>query len=147
VLNSDDPVVYGYAEAARPRVITYRRGQPASGGVGVEDGWIVSAGVRRLESRLEEWPKRARAGSFLPSPNLALPGEHNVSNALAAVATALLFGVAPDAVRAAAGGFAGVEHRSSKLRSSTVSDLSTTRRGTQPMRDSGAAFLPAAAGL
>jgi len=70
VLNSDDPVVYGYAEAARARVITYRRGQPASGGVGVEDGWIVSAGVRRLEVAAGGVAEAGPGGLILPSPNL-----------------------------------------------------------------------------
>jgi UDP-N-acetylmuramoylalanine--D-glutamate ligase len=40
-----------------------------------------------------------------------LPGEHNVSNVLAAVAVGLLFGVAPDGIRRAVTDFVGVEHR------------------------------------
>jgi UDP-N-acetylmuramoylalanine--D-glutamate ligase len=47
----------------------------------------------------------------MPVDELAIPGRHNVSNALAAVAVGLLFGVAPDAIRRAAAGFTGVEHR------------------------------------
>jgi UDP-N-acetylmuramoylalanine--D-glutamate ligase len=47
----------------------------------------------------------------LPLAELAIPGRHNVSNALAAVAVGLLFGVAPEAMRSAASTFAGVEHR------------------------------------
>jgi UDP-N-acetylmuramoylalanine--D-glutamate ligase len=42
---------------------------------------------------------------------LAIPGRHNVSNALAAIGIGLLFGIAPDAIRRAAAGFTGVEHR------------------------------------
>src|SRR5450759_4686324 len=45
VLNADDPIVAGYAEAARAPVVTYRRGWPAPAGVGVEDGWIAAWGV------------------------------------------------------------------------------------------------------
>src|SRR4029077_1708348 len=47
----------------------------------------------------------------MPIGELAVPGAHNVSNALAAVAVGLLFGVAPDAIREAAASFPGVEHR------------------------------------
>ena len=47
----------------------------------------------------------------MPVDELAIPGRHNVSNALAAIAVGLLFGVAPDAIRRAAAGFTGVEHR------------------------------------
>ena len=132
VLNSDDPVVYGYAEAARAPVITYRRGQPASGGVGVEDGWIVSAGVRRLEVAAGGVAEAGPGGLILPIAELALPGEHNVSNALAAVATALLFGVAPDAVRASAGGFAGVEHRLEQVAIIDRVRFVNDSQGTQP---------------
>ena len=47
----------------------------------------------------------------MPFAELAVPGAHNVSNALAAVAVGLLFGVEPDAIRKAAAAFEGVEHR------------------------------------
>jgi UDP-N-acetylmuramoylalanine--D-glutamate ligase len=47
----------------------------------------------------------------MPVGELGIPGRHNVSNALAAIAVGMLFGVAPDAIRRAAGAFAGVEHR------------------------------------
>jgi UDP-N-acetylmuramoylalanine--D-glutamate ligase len=40
-----------------------------------------------------------------------LPGEHNTSNVLAAVAVGLLFGIEPDAIRRAVTDFRGVEHR------------------------------------
>jgi UDP-N-acetylmuramoylalanine--D-glutamate ligase len=42
---------------------------------------------------------------------LSVPGAHNVSNALAAVAVGLLFGIEPEAIRRAAASFHGVEHR------------------------------------
>jgi UDP-N-acetylmuramoylalanine--D-glutamate ligase len=71
-------------------------------------------------------------GLILPIAELALPGEHNVSNALAAVATALLFGVAPDAVRAAAGGFAGVEHRLEQVAIIDRVRFVNDSQGTQP---------------
>lgn len=95
VLNLDDPVVAAYADDRRARVIGYRLSPPPPGGVGIEGEWIVGDGV----------------GQVLPVWELTIPGRHNVSNALAAVSVGLLFGIAPEAIRRAAGPFAGVEHR------------------------------------
>jgi UDP-N-acetylmuramoylalanine--D-glutamate ligase len=95
VLNGDDPVVARYAEDARAKVILYRQGPPSPGGVGVVDGRIVGDG----------------GVDVMAASELVIPGRHNVSNALAAVATALHFGIAPDAIRQAAAAFTGVEHR------------------------------------
>jgi len=50
-------------------------------------------------------------GRVLPVAEIGLPGAHNRSNVLAAVAVGLLFGVAPDGIRRAVAGFPGVEHR------------------------------------
>jgi len=47
----------------------------------------------------------------MPIAESSLPGRHNVSNLLAAVTVGLIFGLAPDAIRAAASTFEGVEHR------------------------------------
>jgi len=95
VLNADDPVVAEYAEDARATVIFYRQGTPSPGGVGLVDGRIVADG----------------GVDVMAAADLVIPGRHNVSNALAAVATALSFGIAPDAIRRAAAAFTGVEHR------------------------------------
>ncbi|HEX7399040.1 MAG TPA: cyanophycin synthetase, partial [Candidatus Limnocylindrales bacterium] len=51
------------------------------------------------------------AGRIMPIGEFSLPGRHNVANLLAGVAVGLLFGLAPDAIRAAAATFEGVEHR------------------------------------
>jgi len=47
----------------------------------------------------------------MPVDEIPLPGEHNVSNVLAAVGVGLLFGIAPDAIRGAVATFRGIEHR------------------------------------
>jgi UDP-N-acetylmuramoylalanine--D-glutamate ligase len=116
ILNGDDPVVAEYAANARARTIVYRLGPPMPGGVGIEEEWIVGDGV----------------GQVLPISELAIPGRHNVSNALAAVSVGLLFGIAPDAIRRAAGAFTGVEHR---LESVLILDgvrFVNDSQGTQP---------------
>ncbi|MEA2609472.1 MAG: UDP-N-acetylmuramoylalanine--D-glutamate ligase [Chloroflexota bacterium] len=115
VLNADDPVVAGYASLGVARTVLYRRGQPGEGELGVVDGWIEASGIERLaaaggDGRAD--PVETGPGvRIMPAGNLAIPGAHNVSNALAAIAVGLLFGVRPEAIRTAAASFTGVEHR------------------------------------
>jgi UDP-N-acetylmuramoylalanine--D-glutamate ligase len=132
VLNADDPVVTAYAGLGRAPSVLYRHERPMAGGVGVVDGWIVAAGVERLPLAGGGSAATGPGGRILPIDELGIPGRHNVSNAMAAVAAALLFGVAPDAIRGAAARFRGVEHRLE-----TVAVLDGVRyvndsQGTQP---------------
>jgi UDP-N-acetylmuramoylalanine--D-glutamate ligase len=95
VLNADDPVVAAYADQpTRAQVVWYGRSTLEPAGVGLTDGWIVADGE-----------------PILPVGELAIPGEHNVSNALAAVAVARWLGVSKEAIRSRATAFRGVEHR------------------------------------
>ncbi|MBA2299614.1 MAG: UDP-N-acetylmuramoyl-L-alanine--D-glutamate ligase [Chloroflexi bacterium] len=111
VLNVEDAVVAGYADIGSAPVIRYRRDRPPAGGLGVVDSWIVAADVGRLPLAGGGTAATGADGRIMPVTELGVPGAHNVSNALAAVAVGLLFGVAPDAIRQAAAGFNGVEHR------------------------------------
>ena len=111
MLNAEDPVVTSYAGLGASPSLLYRRERPMPGGLGVVDGWIVAAGVERMPRAGGGPAATGPDGRILPIRELAIPGAHNVSNALAAVAVGLLFGVAPDAIREAAAGFTGVEHR------------------------------------
>ena len=104
VLNADDPIVASYAAGAKVPVITYTQGRPVAAGVGVESGWIVS----RLAVAATDDPSPS---PIMPIAELAIPGAHNVSNAMAATAVALLFGIAPGAIGQAAAAFTGVENR------------------------------------
>ena len=83
VLNADDPVVAGYAERCRGRVVTFGAG--------------VGADVRATEVRLGD---DGCASFTLEVPGgerervrLAVPGEHMVSNALAASAVGHVLGL------------------------------------------------------
>ena len=116
VLNGDDPVVAAYAADARTRVIEYRIGPPPPGGVGVVDARIVGD----------------RGVDVMAVDELRIPGRHNVSNALAAVATALHFGVKPQAVRRAAAAFTGVEHRLEPVAEVDGVRFVNDSQGTQP---------------
>ena len=129
VLNDDDPVVAHYGGAAA-RIVRYRLGSPPAGGLGLEDGWIAAADVEPLASPLARG--RAVSGPILPVAELAIPGTHNVSNTMAAVAAALLFGVEPAAIRQAAAAFRGVEHRLEQVAIVDGVRFVNDSQGTQP---------------
>ncbi len=111
ILNAEDPIVAAYEAASHAAVLRYRRNVPGPGEVGVVDGWIVAAGVRQLALVGGGTAMAGPGGRILPVEEIGIPGAHNVSNVLAAVAAGLLFGVAPDAMRTAVAQFGGVEHR------------------------------------
>jgi UDP-N-acetylmuramoylalanine--D-glutamate ligase len=116
ILNADDPVVAAYADLGTAPVRFYGWGPPRERGVGVEDGWIVADGV----------------GPVMPISELAIPGRHNVSNAMAAAATALQLGLAPEAIRGAAAAFTGVEHRLQRVAMIDGVQFVNDSQGTQP---------------
>ena len=133
VLNAEDPIVAAYAALEAASVVTYRRDRPQPGGLGVEDGWIVAAGVERLALAGGGGAAAVGPGGrIVPLAELAIPGAHNVSNALAAVAVALLFGIPPDAIRRAAAAFVGVEHRLETVATVDGVRFINDSQGTQP---------------
>ena len=73
-----------------------------------------------------------RAAGSCRSTSSRIPGRHNVSNALAAIAVGLLFGVAPDAIRRAAAAFTGVEHRLESVALVDGVRFVNDSQGTQP---------------
>ena len=132
VLNAEDPVVASYAGLGTARSVLYRREPPEPGGVGVADGWIVAAGVERLSVAGGGVAATGSDGRIMPVAELAIPGAHNVSNALAAIGVALLFGIAPDAIRRAAAAFRGVEHRLEVVATIEGVRFINDSQGTQP---------------
>jgi len=132
VLNLEDPVVGGYAGLGTAPVVLYRNDRPVPGGLGVLDGWIVSAAVERLPLAGGGIAQAGPGGGIMPVDELGIPGQHNVSNALAAIAVGMLFGVAPDAIRRAAAAFTGVEHRLQSV--GLIDDVRFVNdsQGTQP---------------
>jgi UDP-N-acetylmuramoylalanine--D-glutamate ligase len=98
VLNADDPRALAVSTAAR-RVLFSRRGRPTSGGAWLEAGELlcdVTAPLHRV----------------LPAERLALPGAHNLENALAALAAAECLGTPAEAIAGALTQFRGLPHRS-----------------------------------
>ncbi|HTK44538.1 MAG TPA: UDP-N-acetylmuramoyl-L-alanine--D-glutamate ligase [Patescibacteria group bacterium] len=131
VLNADDPVVAGYGTATEARVVRYRRGELPPGGLGVAHGWIVADAIRPLAGQGATAAGGA-GGRIMPIDELGIPGAHNVSNALAATAVALLFGIAPAAIRRAAAAFSGVEHRLERVAELDGVRFINDSQGTQP---------------
>ena len=132
VLNADDPVVAAYTGSGTQRSVFYRLEEPVPGGVGLVDDWIVAAGVDRLPIAGRGPAAGGHDGRIMPARELAIPGRHNVSNALAAVAVGLLFGIEPGAIRQAAAAFTGVEHRLEPVAILDGVRFINDSQGTQP---------------
>jgi UDP-N-acetylmuramoylalanine--D-glutamate ligase len=130
ILNLDDPVVAGYGDATPATVIRYRRGAVPPRGIGVERGWIVADAIDPIGGLGPAEPPFA--ARVMPVAELGVPGAHNVSNGLAAVAVALLFGVTPAEIRRAAAAFAGVEHRLERVLEIDGVRFVNDSQGTQP---------------
>ncbi len=89
--------------------IKYRLGDTVKRGP--LDGWIVAAGVPRAARFGGGVAGTGPGGRIMPVDEIALPGDHSISNVLAAISAGLVAGVAPDAIRAAVSGFRGIPHR------------------------------------
>lgn len=111
IVNLDDPVSASLAALGRVTTIGYRRDRPVPGGVGVVDGWIVAAGVPRSSRFGGGTAAAGPGGRIMPLDEIALPGDHSVSNVLAAVSAGLAAGAAPDAIRKVVAAFRGIPHR------------------------------------
>jgi UDP-N-acetylmuramoylalanine--D-glutamate ligase len=98
VLNVDDPACAGMRTQTRGQVLAFGLHQPVDRGVTMVDGWvtIAHAGVRRR---------------VLPAADVPLPGDHNLSNVMAAVGAGDAAGIAPERVADAVRQFKAVEHR------------------------------------
>ncbi len=132
VLNLADPVTGGYAGLGTAPVVLYRDDAPVPGGLGVIDDWIVAAAVERLPLAGGGVAQAGPGGGIMPVAELGIPGRHNVSNALAAIAVGLIFGIAPDAIRRAAAAFTGVEHRLESVGLVDGVRFVNDSQGTQP---------------
>jgi UDP-N-acetylmuramoylalanine--D-glutamate ligase len=82
--NLDDPLVAELLSKAPGRRVGFTIEQPKQGQLGVEDGWLVDRAYGN--------------GRLVEADRIRPPGIHNVSNALAAAAVALAYGVPPTAV-------------------------------------------------
>jgi UDP-N-acetylmuramoylalanine--D-glutamate ligase len=132
VRNDDDVVVREYLAPAGAVTVPYTRSVPVPGGVGVIDGWVVARSVSLLTAAGRAAGDTAGDQRILPLAEIPLPGEHSVSNVLAAAAAGLLLGIEPEAIRAAVRAFAGVEHRLESVAAVAGVRYVNDSQGTQP---------------
>jgi UDP-N-acetylmuramoylalanine--D-glutamate ligase len=92
VVNLDDPIL-ARQSFGRGQRIGFSL-QPGEADCYIEDGWFCWRGER-----------------VAPTSDLSLPGAHNLQNALAAIAAAMVLKLQPEEIRRGLRGFAGVEHR------------------------------------
>lgn len=98
VLNYDDPETTALAKQSMGRVIFFSSQHILEEGVYVQGGNIVV----KMDGVTTE---------IFPVKKLNIPGQHNLENALAAVACTYVLGVSPDALQRKLGDFRGVAHR------------------------------------
>jgi len=98
VLNLDDPWLADHIHGLTARECWFSTQRVPAGGIGVADGSIVyeSGGVRQV---------------LCPVQEVRIPGRHNLENALAAAAVALLSGIDRQTIATALSTFPGVPHR------------------------------------
>jgi UDP-N-acetylmuramoylalanine--D-glutamate ligase len=97
VVNADNPAAAGAATPARR--VPFSRSGPVEGGVWAQEGMICTG--------ISGSPREV-----LPAERLALPGAHNLENALAVTAAAECLGTPPHALEEGLTRFAGLPHRS-----------------------------------
>jgi UDP-N-acetylmuramoylalanine--D-glutamate ligase len=98
VLNHDDPRTAALEDRVKGALIPYSIRERVKGGVFVQEGEIISA-LSGAEQKV------------LPIDQVTLPGPHNLSNALAAVAAARALGVDLSICARELTAFKGLEHR------------------------------------
>ncbi|MCL6598356.1 MAG: UDP-N-acetylmuramoyl-L-alanine--D-glutamate ligase [Alicyclobacillus macrosporangiidus] len=98
VLNADQQILRERAKTLSCRVAWFSRRERVAEGACIEDGEVVVYG-------------RGQRRPVLPVNAIALRGEHNLENALAACAIAVAAGASPSDCAAVLRRFRGVEHR------------------------------------
>ena len=98
VLNLDDPACAAMQSETRGQVIGFGLHQPVDNGVTVNEDWITIADARG-------------PGRVMPTADVPLPGEHNLSNVMAAIGAGHAAGVERATMAQAVRRFKAVEHR------------------------------------
>ncbi len=119
VLNAGDAKVASLENRCRGQLIWFGC-KPVSQGVGLEEGWIT---IYRPGSK----PQR-----ICPRDELALPGEHNLENSLAAAAAAWAAGADSQSIGKALRRFRAIEHRLEPVAVLGGVDYINDSKGTNP---------------
>lgn len=119
VLNYDQARIRDAASRVKARILWFSRQTPVPEGTFLRDGQL--------------WLRRdGREEAVLPVHAVALRGEHNLENALAATALAVTAGASLDAVREVLTRFRGMEHRLEFVRSVGGVDYYNDSKATNP---------------
>ena len=100
IVCADDPIALALAAACRGEIIPYGLG----GGARIK-GALLEAGPAGMSFDVSD------AGKSLGTMRMSCTGEHNLRNALSAVAVGLRLGLSPDEIRRGLAAFAGVRRR------------------------------------
>lgn len=119
VLNQDDALCAGMAEGIQAQVLWFSRKNEVSQGTFLREGQIVlrASGAEKIICPVEE---------------IKIPGQHNVENALAAVALASVAGIPAPVIRHSLRTFPGVEHRIEYVREVNKVWYINDSKGTNP---------------
>ena len=119
ILNLDDPIVRGMANKTKARVIYISLESEPEEGAFIRDGSIM-------------WRFDGREVKVLPISELRIPGEHNVQNAMCALALSLCMGIELEPLRKTLREFPGVEHRIEFVREKNGVQYINDSKGTNP---------------
>ena len=119
ILNLDDPIVRGMANKTKARVIYISLESEPEEGAFIRDGSIM-------------WRFDGREVKGLPISELRIPGEHNVQNAMCAIALSLCMGIELEPLRKTLREFPGVEHRIEFVREKNGVQYINDSKGTNP---------------
>ena len=119
ILNLDDPIVRGMANKTKARVIYISLESEPEEGAFIRDGSIM-------------WRFDGREVKVLPISELRIPGEHNVQNAMCAIALSLCMGIELEPLRKTLREFPGVEHRIEFVREKNGVQYIHDSKGTNP---------------
>ena len=119
ILNLDDPIVRGMANKTKARVIYISLESEPEEGAFIRDGSII-------------WRFDGREVKVLPISELRIPGEHNVQNAMCAIALSLCMGIELEPLRKTLREFPGVEHRIEFVREKNGVQYINDSKGTNP---------------
>lgn len=97
-LNAEDPALAGFAASRPPRRHAFHRTRAVASGATAAGGRIALVGL----------PDQ---GPVMAADEIALPGAHNLQNALAAALAASLMGIERASIAAGLASFSGVPHR------------------------------------
>ncbi len=118
VLNFDDPNIKKMASLTNAQVIFFSHKHNLEAGVFVRDGIITI-------KHEEELP-------VVAVEEIAIKGDHNLENALAATAAAWVMGLAPEEIKQTLKSFPGVEHRLEPVRTLNGVQYINDSKGTNP---------------